>query len=185
MAKKGNATIAALAGQLTAGISKRLANVGSLTLAGSTFTPAQLTTLLEKVVQLQKDVDDARSATKAKVAAETAQLPALRTTMSAFVQYLRATFGEQADVLADFGLQPKKAATPPTIEQKAAAAAKREATRVARHTMGPVQKKKVKGAVTGVVVTPITAPQPIAPVSATPTAPIPGATTGGGTTHTA
>ena len=48
-----------------------------------------------------------------------------------------------------------------------------------------VQKKGVKGTVTGVTITPITAPQPVAQVPATPTAPIPGATTGGGTPHTA
>jgi hypothetical protein len=34
--------------------------------------------------------------------------------------------------------------------------AKRAATRAARHTMGPKQKKAVKGDVTGVVVTPVT-----------------------------
>jgi hypothetical protein len=42
--------------------------------------------------------------------------------------------------LADFGLNPKKARTPLTIEEKAAAAAKRKATRAARHTMGSKQK---------------------------------------------
>jgi hypothetical protein len=94
-------------------------------------------------------------------------------------------FGNQPDVLADFGLVPRKAPTPLTVEQKAAAAAKRKATRAARNTMGAVQKKKVVGTVTGVTITPITAPEPIAPVTATPTAPIPGATTGGGTPHTA
>ena len=137
------------------------------------------------MVQLQQDVDAARAATKAKVAAMAAQLPALRIIMSAFVQFLRAAFGNQPDVLADFGLEPKKAATPLTVEQKATAAAKREATRAARNTMGAVQKKSVKGTVTGVTITPIAATEPVAPVTATPTAPIAGATTGGGTPHTA
>jgi hypothetical protein len=114
-----------------------------------------------------------------------AQLPALRIVMSAFVQFLRAAFGNQPDVLADFGLVPRKAATPLTVEQKATAAAKRAATRAKRNTMGAVQKKSVKGTVTGVTITPIAAPEPVAPVTATPTAPIPGATTGGGTPHTA
>jgi len=108
-----------------------------------------------------------------------AQLPALRIRMGAFVQFLRAAFGNQPDVLADFGLRPRKAATPLTVEQKAAAAAKRKATREARNTMGPVKKRTVKGTVTGVTITPIAPPGPIAQVTATPTAPIPGATTGG------
>ncbi len=181
----GNGNVATLAGSLAAGITKRLANAGQLTLAGGTFTPAQVATKLLEVVQLEQDVDAARAATKAKVAAMAAQLPALRIIMSAFVQFLRAAFGNQPDVLADFGLEPKKAATPLTVEQKAAAAAKRKATRAARNTMGPVQKKSVKGTVTGVTITPIAATAPVSPVTATPTAPIAGATTGGGTPHTA
>ena len=185
MANNGNENVATLAGNLAAGITKRLANAGQLTLAGGTFTPAQVATQLLTVVQLQQAVDDARAATKAKVAAMAAQLPALRTVMSAFVQFLRAAFGNQPDVLADFGLVPRKAATPLTVEQKATAAAKRKATRAARNTMGAVQKKSVKGTVTGVTITPLAATDSVAPVTATPTAPIPGATTGGGTPHTA
>ena len=186
MTNKGiSNNVAILAGKLAAGITKRLANAGQLAFAGGTFTPAQVATDLLKVVQLQQEVDDARTATKAKVAAMEAQMAALLTVMRGFVQFLRATFGNQADVLADFGLLPRKAATPLTVEQKAAAAAKREATRVKRNTMGPVQRKKVKGTVTGVVITPIAAPEPTVPVTATPTAPNTGATTGGGTPRTA
>ncbi|MGD0530383.1 MAG: hypothetical protein ABSE49_34935 [Polyangiaceae bacterium] len=187
MANKGNGNgnVATLAGNLAAGITKRLASAGQLTLAGSTFTPAQVATQLQTVVQLQQAVDAARAATKAKVAAMAAQMPALRTIMSAFVQFLRASFGNQPDVLADFGLEPRKVATPLTVEQKATAAAKRAATRAKRNTMGAVQKKSVKGTVTGVTITPIDATEPVAPATATPTAPTAGAATGGGTPHTA
>ncbi|HEY6463270.1 MAG TPA: hypothetical protein VIY73_24050 [Polyangiaceae bacterium] len=45
--------------------------------------------------------------------------------------------------------------TPLTTEQKAAAAAKRASTRAARGTKGPKQKAKIKGTVTGVLVTPL------------------------------
>ena len=76
-------------------------------------------------------------------------------------------FGTQADVLADFGLAPEKARTPLTVEQKAAAAAKREATRVARGTKGAKAKKGIKGAVTGVVMTPVVAAEPVAPPTGT------------------
>ena len=95
--------------------------------------------------------------------------PALRTFMSAFVAYLKAAYGSSPDVLADFGIS-RKARTPLTVDAKAAAAAKRAATRAARHTMGTTQKKAVKGDVTGVTVTPITAPPPIVP-KPTPPAP--------------
>ena len=89
--------------------------------------------------------------------------------MSAIVQAVRTAFGGQADVLADFGLAPKKARAPLTVEQMAAAAAKRKATRAARGTTSKkASKKGIKGAVTGIVVTPIVAGAPV--VQATPTA---------------
>jgi len=83
---------------------------------------------------------------------------------------VKVTFGNQPDALADFGLAPPKARAPMTAEQKAVAAAKRKATRVARGTLGKKQKKAVKGAVTAtLVVTPQAGPQP------TVTAPAPAA----------
>jgi len=79
-------------------------------------------------------------------------------------------------VLADFGIQPPKVRVPLTVEAKAAAAAKRAATRAARHTMGSQQKKAVKGDVTGIVMTPITAAPP------TVTTPAPAGSPSSGTT---
>ncbi|HEY1695192.1 MAG TPA: hypothetical protein VGG39_23655 [Polyangiaceae bacterium] len=147
--------VATLAGLLIAGIPKLPASVTSVILNGSPLAPAQIASQLQQLVTLRQDVNTARAATRAKVALETAQAPALRALMSAFVQFLRAAFGNQPDVLALFGLEPKKAMTPLTTEQKAAAAAKRASTRAARGTKGPKQKAKIKGTVTGVLVTPL------------------------------
>jgi hypothetical protein len=86
------------------------------------------------------------------------------------VAVVKATWGTQPDVLADFGVPPKKARTPLTAQQKALAAAKRKSTRAARHTGGSKQKAAVKGNVTDIVITPVTAPAPAtsAPTPATP-----------------
>jgi hypothetical protein len=102
--------------------------------------------------------------------------------IDAFVKIVRGSFGNQPDVLADFGLEPEKAATPLTVEQKVAAAAKRKATRAARGTTGSKAKLAITGNVTGVVVTPVTtatAAQPAAAVgtSGGTSAPATGATT--------
>ncbi|HEY8038591.1 MAG TPA: hypothetical protein VIF15_02305, partial [Polyangiaceae bacterium] len=95
-------------------------------------------------------------------------------------------FGTQADVLADFGMTPRKAATPLTVEQKAAAAAKRKATRAARGTKGPKAKLGIHGAVTGVVVIPVVAPPPVVQAPPAPTAvPNTGTAAGGTAPHTA
>jgi hypothetical protein len=65
-----------------------------------------------------------------------------------------------------------KARTPLTVEAKTAAVAKRNATRAARHTAGSKQKMSVKGAVTGIVVTPVTAKETVATAAPSdPTAP--------------
>ena len=53
-------------------------------------------------------------------------------------------FGDNANaVLNDFGMTAPKPRGPKTVEAKALASDRRAATRLARHTMGKVQKKKV------------------------------------------
>jgi hypothetical protein len=185
MANKVHAD-ADLATKLIAGLNRHLATVSQLALAGGTFTPAQVTTQLQAIVNTRADVDAAKAQVEAKLAAFDAQAPAQRVFLDAFVSFVKAAFGNAPDVLADFGLKPKKARTPLTVEAKAAAAAKRAATRAKRNVLGKVQRKAVKGNVTGVVVTPIVAPQPATPAPNGPTQP---AANGGGTTapatHTA
>jgi hypothetical protein len=178
--------VVTLAKQLGAGATKHLTGVTQVPLAGATYTPAEVTTKLNQVVQLRTDVEAAKAQAKAKLAVEEADMPALRTIMDAFVSYVRAAYGTEPDTLADFGLSPKARAIP-TVEAKAAAAAKRASTRKARNTMGPKQKKGVKGDVIGVTVTPITAMAPVvakAPASPTPGTTSPG-TTAGPTPHNA
>jgi hypothetical protein len=159
---------------------------------GGTYTVAEVNGNLEQVVTLRNEANDAEALAQAKRAAERTQLPNLVLFMAAYVAFVKATFGNSPDVLADFGLVPRKARTPLTVEQKAAAKAKRDATRVARGTKGPVAKKAIVGNVVGVTVTPILAPtapseQPAAapaPQAAPATAPSTGSSGGatGGTT---
>src|SRR5579863_7544990 len=160
----------------------------TLQVGGATYTVTALTQLMQDFVDNRTAVDAAEAATKAKIAAERAKAPSQLAVIRAFVAIVKGTFGTAADVLADFGLAPPKARAPLTAEQKAVAVAKRAATREARHTMGTVQKKAVKGAVNAtLVVTPeagppptVTAPAPTAPV---PAAPVPAAPAGGTTPH--
>jgi hypothetical protein len=170
-----------LAKQLIAGIGKHYGNVTSVTFLGKSMTPAEVTTSLQTLVNLRSDAETAKVAATTKIAAENAQAPALRTLMDAFVAVVRATYGTQPDVLADFGLRPTKARTPLTAEQKALAAAKNKATREARHTQGTKQKAGVKGNVTGVVITPVTAATPTPTPAPAASAPVNTGSTSGGT----
>jgi hypothetical protein len=173
---QGKEQVVATATKLIAGAAKHLGSTTQMVFLGSSFTQADIVTKLQNIVTLRADVDAAKASTKAKLAAEVTNMPALRTVMDAFVAYVKVTYGAQPDVLADFGITPKARATS-TVDAKAGAVAKRKATRAARHTMGTQQKKAVKGDVTGVVVTPITAAQPTVPAPGSPTPP---ATSGGG-----
>jgi hypothetical protein len=153
--KKGKANVVAVAKQLIAGADKHLANGTNIMVLGASLTPTQVTAKLQALVNLLSDVDAAKAAAKAKLATEKIDIQPLRLFLDAFEPFVMAAFGNAPDVLADFGLHPK-ARAPLTVEAKAAAVAKRIATRTARHTMGSRQKKGIKGAVTGITVTPIT-----------------------------
>jgi hypothetical protein len=101
----------------------------------------------------------------------------------AYQGYLVSLLGNAPSTLAELGLAPRKAPTPLTVEQKATAAAKRAATRAARHTMGSVQKKAVTGDVKSVVITPVAASAPSA-TSPAAAAPAQGTSPTGSTPHT-
>jgi hypothetical protein len=168
---------------LIAGTKKHFTSASPLAFASASYTPAQVEASLQTFIDLRSGVDAAKAETKTKLAAEAAQSSTLRTFMSAFESFVRSAFSNSPDVLADFGLKPRKARTQLTVEQKAAADAKRKATREARNVMGSKQRLAVKGDVTGVIVTPVKAAA--APAPSTSPAAHPAGTTGGTTPHTA
>jgi hypothetical protein len=131
---KGKKAVAAE--KLAAGAQKHLASGASLTIAGRSYTPAQVIGLLQTITTLRDAVETARTNLATQVAEEKTQLPALYAFCAELTAYVRGTFGAKPDILADFGLAPRKSRTPLTAEQQAAAKAKRAATRKARGTMG-------------------------------------------------
>ena len=144
MAKTNRATTQALDGQIILGIKKALQTVTSLPLGGDTYTPKSLTAFLQSRI----DGANAVAVAKANWLNAATAYDALNTTATLVVrglrQYVMNTFGKTAPQLADFGFVPPKTATQ-TPEQKAAAVAKRAATRKARGTVGPKAKLKVTG----------------------------------------
>lgn len=185
MSNNGKETQVSRVKQLIAGVNKHFPDASAkLTVGGAPYTVTELTALLQSLVDLRSAADVAKAAAKAKLVAESAQSPSLRGVVSALVAYVKATFGNSPDVLADFGLSSPRARAPLTAERQTVAVAKRNATRAARHTMGSQQKKSVKGAVVGVVMTPISA-APVATTPSSPTAPATSAgTTAAATPHT-
>ena len=122
---------------------------GSLLLVGQTLTATQLAQL----IQLDIDATDAALAAHAawieKVQLERASHTKLAPLLRALRSEVFARFGDAKDAastLGDFGYSPRKVASRP-VATKAVAAVKSRATRIARGTMGTVQRKLVKGTV--------------------------------------
>ena len=156
--KNQKSSEAVLAAKLAAGVQKHFTGTTPILIGGSTLTPAQVTAQLDQLATLRSDVDAARTVLKKKLDDEKKEVPMLRPFYVSVIAFVRAAYEGSPEVLADFGLTPKKVRKALSSEQLAAAAAKRASTRAARGTIGKKKKAAIKGNVTGVVVTPITAP---------------------------
>ena len=138
--KKDDVAAACIA--LAEGVQKHLSTYPVLYVDGLQSTPTDLEKRLRDFARLRFDVDEKRVAYEAALANERSQQRAETALTGAVVALVRGSFGNAPEVLADFGIKPKKTPTPPTVDEKATAVAKREATREARHTMGPSKSSR-------------------------------------------
>jgi hypothetical protein len=129
---------------LIAGIGKYFAGVNTITLAGTPYAPSAIAKILQDLVDAINAAVAARTAAHVAVQAASAKSAAVDPVLTAFKSYLLGVYTD-AKTLADFGLTPRKPRRPLTQEEGAAAAAKRLATRAARHTLGKRQKASIHG----------------------------------------
>jgi hypothetical protein len=165
-----------------------------LTLGGSAYTAQQIQQAFQGLLDALTAADAARAAWEDALKKVSAQKVTVLPLARAYANSLITANGDASSVLADYGLTPRKARAPMTTAEQAAAVAKRNATRSARHTMGTQQKKGVHGDVTGVTVIPVvsaapatvtTPSSPTAPASSSggqAAAPAPAGSTSSGTT---
>jgi hypothetical protein len=169
MSSTTNTKAAALAHvqAIVAGTMKHFPN-GSFTIGSTTYTAASLVQVFQGLVNAMSARDAAQTRAKDALAAEHAMQKQVGPILQAHKRLVLVAFANEAQTLADFGITPPKARTPLTAERQAARAAKAKATRTARGTTSKKKKLAVKGNVTGVTVTPVTAPTaappPVAPV---------------------
>ncbi|HEY8042589.1 MAG TPA: hypothetical protein VIF15_22460 [Polyangiaceae bacterium] len=178
--KVSKATVLALLQALIAGTEKHFPN-GSFTLGNTAYTTAALVQLFKSLIDALTAMNAAQASAKDAVAATRGVEAKVDPVLLLYKRFILTTYVGATQTLADFGLTPPKARAPKTAEQKAAAAAKAKATRVARGTKSKKQKLLVKGDVTGITVTPIISPTPgpapsAQPVVATPGTPVPAGT---------
>jgi hypothetical protein len=127
---------------------------------GETLTRDEVVARLNTYIGAAESTKSSRQQWLGAVQTEHASLLAvtpLRQGLHAIVQARLG--GKDATGLTAFGFSPAKS-TKRTVTRKATAVAKTAATREARHTMGSVQKKTVKGDVVGLTMTPLIASQP-------------------------
>jgi hypothetical protein len=163
MSTTNNRTLRQAADQkLIDGLNKHSASLASLLIGNTSYPLADLISTVQTRVSAANVTRSTRATWQNAVQAERDQRAKTKPLVSGLKQAIQVMFAGSIDSLADFGLTARKVPVV-TPEKKAAAAAKAKATRAARHTMGKVQKKDIKGTV------PTTAP-------ATPPSPAPAPT---------
>jgi hypothetical protein len=154
---RSKATVAAQLQALINGLQKQFPK-GQFTLGNNVYTTATLVQAIQSLIDAIDAVTTAQANATVAVAALRDAMAKVGPIVLALRRNLLAMFGDAADILALFGLKPRKGPAPRTGEEIAAAAAKAKATRKARGTASRKQKLAIVGNVTGITVTPLTAP---------------------------
>jgi hypothetical protein len=120
------------------------------------YTTPQVVTLISSVLSATSAVPTAKAAATRAVTTANAKESSDGQVVKGVREIVALMFKNADDVLAALEITPKKSPKSLSVEAKAAAAAKAEATRKARGTTGKKQKAAIVGDVTGVTITPIT-----------------------------
>jgi hypothetical protein len=181
ISKNNKVTLAKRALDLVAGTQKHTPN-GSFTIGSAAFTAANLVQLFQGLADAIAKVDVAKAGWEDALTSMDAEHAKVVPVLRGYQSLLLATYGNAPATLADYGLAPRKGPTPPSADVKAAAVAKRAATRKARHTMGTKQKAAIKGAAPATTGSaPATEAPASPPVAPSPVASAPNTGTSGGT----
>jgi hypothetical protein len=135
-------------------------------LEAGTLTRDQLISSFQQFIASAEATKESYQAWRADVQTERAAEQTVAPVRAGLKALLIGRFGKSSTQLTKFGFEPAKSGTRSTLD-KTAAVVKAKATRTARGTTGSVQKKKITGNVTGVVVTPVTAGTAAPPAPAT------------------
>jgi hypothetical protein len=150
--------------KLIEGLTKHAGVITTLYVDGQPFTAAQAVTTLQARVNTGNAVVPAKAVYREAVKADRDERAQTKAFVSGLRQALLLMFAGQPQVLADLGIEPRKAPASRTSAQKQAAVKRALTTRELRHTMGP--KKRAAIQAPPVPVEPATAqvtPEPAAP----------------------
>jgi hypothetical protein len=133
--------------KLADGLTQHASTAPAVVLAGVTLKPSDVVAKLQARIAQAKAVSSAAANWHSTVQTDQTAAAQLKPVLSAVKQVLLAAYSTQLDVLADFGLSPRKkpVVSPAT---RTAAALKAKATRAARGTKGTQQKAAITTQVT-------------------------------------
>jgi hypothetical protein len=115
------------------GVDKYLANVKTVTLASTSYTPAAIVAVLQAEIDADKAVDEGRAQFRQQVVAAGLARSKGRAMRQALKTYVLSTFGADAvQTFESFGMQVPKVPGRRSVQSKAQAADKATATRKAQ-----------------------------------------------------
>ena len=141
---------------LEAGIQKNEATL-TFTMNGKAWSGADALAFVQTAITSAVAVSNAQAALTEALLLDKQWNASNGATLKGLRDILRLMFGNNLVGLAEFSLEPRKVRTPMSNETLLLRAAKARATRAKRRTLGKRQKAAIKGEVTGVVITPVTA----------------------------
>lgn len=121
------------------------AGLTHLAVSGKVSSIADLTIELQGYADVYKTADEADKAHEKAVLARDAIEPTATTRYEELRAAIKSALGKKNPDLHNFGLTPSLRHAHLTVEQQAIKVAKTKATRAARHTLGPKQRKAIKG----------------------------------------
>jgi hypothetical protein len=130
--------------QAIAGVQKHFSSTPTLAIDGTSMAPNDVIATFQAAIDATDAATSAEKAFHDAVAAKKAALAKSNVHLRALKTLVQNQLGSSQEALGDFGFSsPSRQA--PDEATKAAAVAKRAATRAARHTMGKRQKAPIKG----------------------------------------
>ncbi len=141
--------------RLITGLPKRAAGA-VFTLGGQTYTAAQLVAMVQQILTATAGVGIAKARWLEAIDNAAALEASDGQTVKGVREILALQFKQDPVALADLGIEPKKPRTPLSADALLVKAAKARATREARGTKSKKQRARIKGAVVGVTIEPVT-----------------------------
>jgi hypothetical protein len=147
MPKISETTKLAQATGILKGLAKRFKPREKVMIAGTVYTLAELTAIVQGHLTVLTELRTLRAALAGKVQEERATAKRVSELRAELLLFVSSTFGRSPVAFADFGFQLPKKPGPKTLAGKVHGVQQQRAPREARHTMGKRQKAKVKGVV--------------------------------------